>query len=222
MGVVSPYIRQSYIQHPKWHAMYLSRRDCLLGLAAAGCALPLRAAGGEAADKERRLILVIFGAGVRNSETIDDKRGPLGAAAPQGTDPARHALDEHARRAAGGPPQLQRDDQDRASRVRRPRLGTSAASIRRSSRSSARPRKLPDTAAWSFVYASILAKTGESTAEGYGPAYAANVVEPPTIPRATAERMDRLMAEAAASGSPEAEAKAAAAVRALARGARPM
>ena len=64
---------------------------------------------------------------------------------------------------------------------------------------------MPDTAAWSFVYASILANTGRSTAAGYGDRFAANVVEPPTIPRTAAEEMDRLMAAARATGSPEAE-----------------
>jgi hypothetical protein len=80
-----------------------------------------------------------------------------------------------------------------------------------------RQRKLPDTAAWSLVYASILANTGRSTAAGYGDAFAANVVEPPTIPRTTAEEMERRMAAARAAGSPEAQAKAAADCARLAR-----
>jgi hypothetical protein len=70
-------------------------------------------------------------------------------------------------------------------------------------------RRVPDAAAWAFVYASILAKTGESTANGYGTKYAANVVEPPTIPRTTAEFMDRRLREAATLGSVEAEIQAA-------------
>jgi hypothetical protein len=70
-------------------------------------------------------------------------------------------------------------------------------------------RKTPDTSAWAFVYASILAKTGESLAQGYGKAYGANVVEPPTIPRTTAEEMDRRMQYAASLGTADAEAKAA-------------
>jgi hypothetical protein len=65
-------------------------------------------------------------------------------------------------------------------------------------------RQSPDTSAWAFVYASILAKAGESQAPGYGTGCAANVVEPPTIPRSTAEAMDRLMQHAAALGSEEA------------------
>jgi hypothetical protein len=57
-----------------------------------------------------------------------------------------------------------------------------------------------DTKAWAFVYASIVAKVGESQAEGLGGEFGANVVEPPTIPRSTAEEMRDLMAEAASSG----------------------
>lgn len=80
-------------------------------------------------------------------------------------------------------------------------------------------RRVPDTAAWAFVYASILAKTGESLAPGYGRAYAANVVEPPTIPRSTAEEMDRRMYRAATTGSAEAEMETAKACAELARSA---
>jgi hypothetical protein len=74
-----------------------------------------------------------------------------------------------------------------------------------------------DLRAWAFVYASILARATESSAPGFGPRVAANVVVPPTIPRATAERMDRLLRQAAANGSPAAEAEAARASAALAR-----
>jgi hypothetical protein len=78
-------------------------------------------------------------------------------------------------------------------------------------------RAQPDTAAWSFVYASILAMTGESSHADYGSRYAANIVQPPTIPRTTGEEMDRLMRQAAATGSPEAERKAAVECARLAR-----
>jgi hypothetical protein len=74
-----------------------------------------------------------------------------------------------------------------------------------------------DLKAWAFMYASILAKAGESLAPGFGPACAANVVVPPTIPRSTAETMDRLMAAAAASGNEAAGAEAAKECAALAR-----
>jgi hypothetical protein len=76
---------------------------------------------------------------------------------------------------------------------------------------------VPDSTTWAFVYASILAKTGESLARDYGKAYAANVVEPPTIPRSTAEKMDRLMQHAATLGSAEAEVDVARRCEKLAR-----
>ncbi|MCX7046567.1 MAG: hypothetical protein NTX50_13915 [Candidatus Sumerlaeota bacterium] len=76
-----------------------------------------------------------------------------------------------------------------------------------------------DLKAWAFVYASILAKAGESSAAGYGARFAANVAMPPTIPRAAAEEMDRLMAEAAAVGTEEAGRNAARSCAALARSA---
>lgn len=78
-------------------------------------------------------------------------------------------------------------------------------------------RKASDTSAWAFVYASILAKTGESTVDGYGREFAANVVEPPTIPRSTSDEMDKIMHFAAANGSPDAELKAAEKCAALAK-----
>jgi len=75
----------------------------------------------------------------------------------------------------------------------------------------------PDTAVWAFVYASILANTGVSRATGYGRDFAANVVEPPTIPRATAEQMDQMISAAATRGNAEAERRAAAEAAELVR-----
>ena len=66
-----------------------------------------------------------------------------------------------------------------------------------------------DLKAWAFFYASILAQAGASLAPGFGPPFAANVVLPPTIPRETAEEMDRLMAIAATSGDEAAGTEAA-------------
>lgn len=74
-----------------------------------------------------------------------------------------------------------------------------------------------DLKTWAFVYASILAKADESSVPGFGPPFAANVVVPPTIPRAVAEQMDRLLRAAAATGSPAKELEAAQACAALAR-----
>jgi len=62
-----------------------------------------------------------------------------------------------------------------------------------------------------------LSNTGRSTATGYGDRFAANVVEPPTIPRSTADEITRIMARAAALGSTEAGLGAAARCARLAR-----
>lgn len=78
-------------------------------------------------------------------------------------------------------------------------------------------RRAPDTAVWSFVYASILAKTTESLVAGYEGKYAANVVVPPTIPRTTAQEMDRRMRHAASLGSLDAQIEATAECQKLAR-----
>jgi hypothetical protein len=56
------------------------------------------------------------------------------------------------------------------------------------------------------VYASILARTGES--KTLGSRFAANVVVPPTIPRTTAEEFDGWIDDARATGSRQAEAEA--------------
>jgi hypothetical protein len=66
-----------------------------------------------------------------------------------------------------------------------------------------------DTETWALVYASILSNVGWSRATGFGPEYGANVVEPPTIPRETAERVGALLQEASATGSVQEELKAA-------------
>ena len=76
---------------------------------------------------------------------------------------------------------------------------------------------LPDTSTWAFMYASILAKAGESRADGYGAEYGANVVEPPTISRETAEQMESLLRGAVAAGSSNSELQAARKCSALCR-----
>jgi len=59
--------------------------------------------------------------------------------------------------------------------------------------------RTPDTKAWAFVYASILAKMGES--EALGARFAANVVAPPTVPRSAADEIDRILRAGNARGS---------------------
>ncbi len=57
-----------------------------------------------------------------------------------------------------------------------------------------------DLSCWAFCYASILVNTSLSTSKGFGLPFAANAVEPPTIPRSAATKMDRLMRDAAGRG----------------------
>ena len=63
----------------------------------------------------------------------------------------------------------------------------------------------------------ILAKTGESSAPGYGREFAANVIEPPTIPRSTAKAMDSRMLHAGIDGTLESQLKEAAKCAEMAR-----
>jgi hypothetical protein len=69
--------------------------------------------------------------------------------------------------------------------------------------------KKSDLSAWVFAYASILSKTGESRDSKFGTEYGANVVVPPTIPRTTAEAMQRKLQEAAVTGMEEKQIEAA-------------
>jgi len=159
--------------------------------------------------EQRRLILVVFGGGTRNSESVGDGEHRYipqlwKEMIPRGTlftnMRVEHRVVHPNCNASIKTGHWEYDDLDWSKPPRHP---TIFEIVRKH-------RNLPDTAAWAFVYASILANTGQSSAEGYGPQFAANVVEPPTIPRTTAEEMERLMAAARATGSPEAEEKAAA------------
>jgi hypothetical protein len=166
--------------------------------------------------ESRKLILAVFGAGVRSSETIDDPQRRFiprlwRELVPRGT------LFTNAR--VGGKivhpnntaalltGRIEWEDLDWS----RPLENATIFEIFR------KTRNAPDTDAWAFFYASILAKAGESRAIGFGADYAANVVLPPTIPRFTAEEMERKLREAAAAGAPEAEVAAALESAVLAR-----
>jgi hypothetical protein len=165
-------------------------------------------AGPLPSPEQRKLIVVIFGGGTRFSESIGDPEHRYiprlwSELAPRGT------LFTHARAdgtivhtnctAAILTGHIEYEDNDWSRPVDHP---TVFEILRRS-------RRAADTSAWAFVYASILAKTGESRAAGYGREFAANVVEPPTIPRVTADEMTGWMQRAAASGSVSAELEAA-------------
>jgi hypothetical protein len=174
----------------------------LLGCVLAG-AVPRRLLAGERG--RRKLIIVQFGGGARNSETIDDPSHRYipelwNRMIPQGTlltnmrieGPVVHP-NSTASLLTG---HWEYGDLDWT----RPPAHPSLFELYRQATGA------PDTAAWAFVYASILARTGESLA--LRTRFAANVVVPPTIPRTTAEEFDRWIADAVATGSPAAEAAA--------------
>ena len=205
--------------------LHTNRRTFLrsiAGGAAAACASPICSALAAQADaalpplEKRRLILVLFGGGPRSSESIADPEHRYvprlwKELVPQGTlltnMRVEHRVVHTNCNASIKTGHWEYDDLDWSKPPKHP---TIFEIVRRE-------RNLPDTAAWSFVYASILAQTGRSAAEGYGRRFAANVVEPPTISRAAAEEMERLMAAARVSGSPEAEQAAATRCARLAR-----
>lgn len=198
----------------------VSRRGFLGAAAGFGAAAflgsPFHLCAGGADPSGRKLIVVQFGGGTRCSETIDDPRhryipGLWTDMVPAGTlftnMRVEHRVVHPNSTGSMMTGHWEWDDIDWSRPVAHPTL----FEIFR------RDRNAPDTSAWAFVYASILAKTGESTAAGYGRPYAANVVEPPTIPRSASDRMDALLRKAAADGSPAAERRAARACAGLAR-----
>lgn len=165
----------------------------------------------------RKLIVVVFGGGTRFSESIGDPRHRYiprlwNELAPRGTLFTNVRVEGkivHTNCTASiltGHREYD-DDNDWSRPVAHPSLFEQHR----------KARQAGDTSAWAFVYASILAQCGLSTAEGFGPGYAANIVEPPTITRAVADEMNRLMQEAAAGGSAEAELAAARRCARLAR-----
>lgn len=205
----------------------MTRREFLRLAAGTACSAALAGLGGAAvralgrsaafADEGRRkLIVVLFGGGTRSSEAVDDPTHQYiprlwGEMVPRGTLFTNMRVEGKVvhPNSAGSivTGHWEWDDIDWSKPVAHPTLFETYR----------KQRGAPDTAAWAFVYASILTKTGESLAPGFGADFAANVVEPPTISRSTAEEMDRLMRQAAAAGSPEAEMQAAAECARLAR-----
>ncbi len=169
-----------------------------------------------------KLILLQFGGGTRSSETVDDPEhrhipGLWGELVPRGT-LFTDARVEHRvvhPNATGSimTGHWEWDDLDWTRPVAHPTI----FEVYR------KARNAPDTDAWVFAYASILAKTGESTAAGWGAPFAANVVTPPTIPRAAAREMETLMrrvAQAPTGDGLEAARQAAAVARRAGRIAR--
>ncbi len=186
------------------------QRPSLTAEAAAtnGAALP--------SARDRKLLLVIFGGGTRSSESIGDPEHRYvprlwQEMVPRGTLWTNMRVEQRVVHpncnASIKTGHWEYDDLDWSQPPKHP---TIFEIVRKK-------RRLPNTAAWSFVYASILAATGRSSAAGYGERFAANVVEPPTIPRTAAEEMERLLAAARATGSPQAEIDAVARCAQLAR-----
>jgi hypothetical protein len=195
-----------------------SRREFLrtAALGSAGALLGAGMRADAAAAERRKLIVVLFGGGTRSSEAIDDPEHRYiphlwNEMVPRGTLFTNMRVEHKVvhPNSAGSimTGHWEWDDIDWSRPVAHPTV----FEIYRKAHGA------PDTSAWAFVYASILAKTGESLAPGCGAEYAANVVEPPTIPRTTAEEMDRLMRHAASLGSLDAELDASAEAARLAR-----
>lgn len=171
---------------------------------------------GSLPPERGKLIIVLFGGGTRSADTMEDPEHGLiphlwQQLRPEGTLFTNMRVEGKVvhPNAAGSivTGSWEWDDLDWSHPVEHPTL---FEVFRRECRQ-------PDTAAWAFVYASILANIGMSRAAGYGHDYAANVVEPPTIPRATAEKLDTLIRAAAARGDPAAEQQAASAAADLVR-----
>ncbi len=184
------------------------------GLSASGAAT-VRAPAGLPLEK-RKLIVILFGGGTRSSESVDDPEHRhiprlWNEMVPKGTLFTNMRVEHKVvhPNSAGSimTGHWEYDDIDWTRPVAHPTIFEICRKARRT----------PDTAAWAFVYASILAKTGESLAQGFGRKYAANVVEPPTIPRTTAEEIERRVLRAASRGSTDHEMETAAACAELAR-----
>jgi hypothetical protein len=165
---------------------------------------------------QRKLIVILFGGGTRSSETIDDPARRFiphlwNELVPRGTLFTNMRVEHKVvhPNSAGSimTGHWEWDDIDWSRPVAHPTIFEICR----------KARQAPDTAAWAFVYASILAKTGESLARDYGEKYAANVVVPPTVPRTTAEQINRRMQRAASLGSTDAQIEAARICARLAR-----
>jgi len=186
--------------------------------------VPVRAAGAVRAGsgaglpdvRQRKLIIVVFGGGTRASESVDETgHGYIprlwNYLVPQGTlltnVRVEHKVVHPNCTGSILTGHWEWDDLDWSRPVTHPTVFEICR----------KERQAPDTAAWAFVYASILAQAGLSRSADYGESVAANVVEPPTIPRSTAEEMSRLLQTAAGGGSVGAELEAAGKCGQLAR-----
>jgi len=168
---------------------------------------PYLEAENNGSGNKRKLIIILFGGGTRYSETFGDKDKryipymwkeivPKGALFTNMR--VEHKVVHPNSAGAIMTGFWEWDDLDWTVPVRHPTI----FEIYRKS------AQAPDTKTWAFVYASILAQTGQSIAQDYGSRFAANVALPPTIPRSAAEQMNLLMTEASATGSIDAQISA--------------
>jgi hypothetical protein len=204
----------------------ISRREFLSNAAHFGAVAALGAGGmvpvpqasafATPCVSDRKLIVVLFGGGTRSSESIDDPEHRYiprlwNQMVPQGTLFSNMRVEGKVvhPNSTGSivTGHWEWDDLDWSKPVAHPTI----FEVFRKYRGAA------DTSAWAFVYASILSNAGYSKSEDFGQAFSANVVEPPSIPRTSAEKMDRLMQHATAAGSVKAEVEAAAECERIAR-----
>jgi len=179
--------------------------SALSGLAAAATA----ATAAQSESTGRKVIIIVFGGGTRYSESIGDPEHRYiprlwNELVPRGTLFSNVRVEGrvvHPNCTASIVTGHREYDEDND--WSRPVEHPTIFEILRKSRAA------PDTSAWAFVYASILSHIGYSRAAGFGPEFGANVVEPPTIPRETAERVGALLQKVAVTGSTRAELDAA-------------
>jgi hypothetical protein len=198
----------------------ISRRKFLAAAAGAGAAAAVNPLAGaaelvhrttgnttEEPSRNRKLIVVLFGGGTRSSESIDDSEHryiPLlwNRMVPKGALFTNMRVEHKVvhPNCAGSimTGHWEWDDNEWSRPVANPTI----FEVYR------KAHKASDTSAWAFVYASILANTGQSLSPDYGISYAANVVTPPTIQRTTADQIANQMAQAAKAGSTDAEIEA--------------
>ncbi|MHC4260346.1 MAG: hypothetical protein ACYSTF_08055 [Planctomycetota bacterium] len=133
---------------------------------AMGCAVRPLKVSKSAPSAQRKLIVVLFGGGTRSSESVDDPEHRYiphlwNEMVPQGTLFTNMRVEHKVvhPNSAGSimTGHWEWDDVDWTRPVAHP---TIFELFRKA-------RGAPDTATWAFVYASILAKTGESLAKGY-------------------------------------------------------
>lgn len=175
-----------------------------------------RAVNAPRKPRQRKLIVIVFGGGTRSSEAIDDPEHRYiprlwNDMVPRGTLLTNMRVEGKVvhPRSTGSimTGHWEYDDNDWTRPVVQPTIFEQYR----------REAGADDTKAWAFVYASILAQTGESLSPEHGERFAANVLTPPTIPRTTGDQIRATMQDAQQSGSHDRQVEAARACADLAR-----